>query len=85
MESNSYEILILTKHHNRTVKIENVTLDEAVSTAIVFFDKFSNFIGDMVLLAMTSYNDSKLHTAKMVRKIELKVGLKVEITVPENN
>ena len=83
MDNNEYDIIVITRVQFRTVHIENVTLDEAVSTAIIFFDKFSTVPGDTVLLALTCFNSAKLTTSKTVRKITLKEGLKIEITIPE--
>jgi hypothetical protein len=67
----------MTKRESRNITLSSATEDEAISVGIVFFDKFANFIGDLVIVAIESgYGYS--HT---IRKIELKEGLKVEITV----
>lgn len=77
MVTKNYKIYVMTKRESRNVTLSCVTEDEAVSVGIVFFDKFANFIGDCVVVAIeTGYGYS--HT---IRKIELKEGLKVEITV----
>lgn len=77
MLTEDYKIHIVTKREMRTVRIENITPDEAISIGIVFFDKFANFIDDCVLVMQKcGYGYDKL-----IRTIKLKEGLKVEITV----
>lgn len=70
MIEKNHSIFIDTKIQNRVVNIENCTLDEAVSIAIVFFDKFSTHVGDYVCVISDSI---------VQRTIILKEGLKVEI------
>ena len=77
MVTQNYKIYVMTKRESRNVTLSSATEDEAISVGIVFFDKFANFIGDLVIVAIErGYGYS--HT---IRKIELKEGLKVEITV----
>ena len=76
MLTEDYKIHIVTFREKRTIHIENITEDEAVSMGIVFFDKYANFIDDCVLVMQTcgySYD-------KLIRTIKLKEGLKVEIS-----
>lgn len=76
MLTKNFVIYVITKRENRVVHLSCATEDEAVSVGIVFFDKFANFIGDNVTVAIEmGYGYSN------IRKIELKEGLKVEITV----
>ena len=77
MDGISYTIFINTAIENKCVNIDNCTLDEVVSVAIVFFDKFSTHKGDFVQIIKHNHN---LRLTNAIRKIELKEGLKVEIT-----
>jgi len=77
MITQNYKIYIMTKRESRNVRLSSVTEDEAVSVGIVFFDKFANFIGDCVVVAI----ENGYGYSHSIRKIELKEGLKVEITV----
>lgn len=76
MIEKNYSIFINTKIQNRVVNITNCTLDEAVSIAIVFFDKFSTRVGDYVSVINFV---SEISDYKVQRTIILKEGLKVEI------
>lgn len=77
MLTQNYEIYVRTKRESRNVSLSCATEDEAVSVGIVFFDKFANFIGDCVIVAI----EIRYGYPHSIRKIELKEGLKVEIAV----
>ena len=77
MITQNYKIYVMTKRESRNITLSSVTEDEAISVGIVFFDKFANFIGDSVIVAI----ESGYAYSKAIRKIELNEGLKVEITV----
>lgn len=77
MLTQNYKIYVMTKRESRNVSLSCATEDEAVSVGIVFFDKFANFIGDCVIVAI----ESGYGYPHSIRKIELKEGLKVEIAV----
>jgi len=77
MITKNYKIYVMTKRESRNVTLSCATEDEAVSVGIVFFDKYANFIGDCVVVAIERGYGYSLS----IRKIELKEGLKVEITV----
>lgn len=77
MITQNYKIYVMTKRESRNITLSSATEDEAISVGIVFFDKFANFIGDSVIVAI----ESGYAYSKAIRKIELKEGLKVEITV----
>lgn len=77
MLTQNYKIYVMTKRESRNVSLSCATEDEAVSVGIVFFDKFANFIGDCVIVAIESGHGYPHN----IRKIELKEGLKVEIAV----
>lgn len=77
MITKNFVIYVMTKRENRVVHLSCATEDEAVSVGIVFFDKFANFIGDNVTVAI----DMGYGYSNTIRKIELKEGLKVEITL----
>lgn len=77
MITKNYKIYVMTKRESRNVGLSCATEDEAVSVGIVFFDKFANFIGDCVVVAI----ESGYGYSHSIRKIELKEGLKVECTV----
>lgn len=77
MITQNYKIYVMTKRESRNVRLSCATEDEAVSVGIVFFDKFANFIGDCVVVAI----ERGYGYSQSIRRIELKEGLKVEITV----
>lgn len=77
MITKNYKIYVMTKRESRNVRLSCATEDEAISVGIVFFDKFANFIGDCVVIAI----ESGYGYSQSIRKIELKEGLKIEITV----
>lgn len=77
MITKNYKIYVMTKRESRNVSLSRATEDEAVSVGIVYFDKFANFIGDCVVVAI----ESGYGYSHSIRKIELKEGLKVEITI----
>ena len=77
MDGISYTIFINTVIQNKCVNIDNCTIDEAVSVAIVFFDKFATHKNDYVSLLKHNHN---YHITECVRKISLTEGLRVEIT-----
>lgn len=77
MITKNYKIYVMTKLESRNVRLSCATEDEAISVGIVFFDKFANFIGDCVVVAI----ESGYGYSKSIRKIELEEGLKIEITV----
>ena len=77
MEDTSYTIFINTVIQNKCVNIDNCTIDEAVSVAIVFFDKFATHKYDYVNVLQHNHNYA---VTRCVRKIALTEGLKVEIT-----
>ena len=77
MITKNYKIYVMTKRESRNVSLACATEDEADSVGIVYFDKFANFTGDCVIVAI----ESGYGYSNTIRKIELKEGLKVEITV----
>ena len=84
MESN-YDIIICTKSRQKEVMVQCAELDEAISFALTLFDKYSEKIGDYVIVSevKTICQKSVMATYKRipVRKITLEKGLKVDVKV----
>ena len=76
----TYAIHIMTVREMRTVTVSGITLDEAVSIGMVFFDKFATSIADNVLVSL-QINDNFIKEYCPKRMIMLTAGLKTEITV----
>lgn len=81
METYNYEIIILTREEQRNIYVSNTTLDEIVSMAKIVFDKFARKIGDSVIICVPAFTGYGTYISRTIRKIELKEGLKVEISV----
>ena len=81
METYSYQISILARREQRSVYVSNTSIDETVAMAKILFDKFARIPGDSVVIAVPKFTMYGSYSAKAIRKIELKEGLKVEISV----
>lgn len=75
MESN-YQVFFLSTHENRRCGLYEVTLDEAVSFAIIIFQKYARICGDQCLIY--EY-DGRTITARLVRTIILTTDNKMEV------
>ena len=75
---NTYYININTFLDQRTIKVIDCKIDEAVSFGIVMFDKYATRIGDRILI---SEQKPAPKYCKAVRSIELKEGLRIEVKV----
>lgn len=75
MEGNYY-IAINAQIARKTVYVENVTIDEAVSMAITLFDKFSTHIFDNVIIYRKVSDPVR---AVPVRLFELREGNKIHV------
>lgn len=84
METYNYQINVVTCIEQRTIYIAQATIDEVVSIAKIYFDKYSRIPRDFVTVSIPKYTQYGTYSSKVIRKIELKEGLKIEISAFQN-
>lgn len=76
MEQN-YHVCFISSHDRRICELKDVALDEAVSFAIILFDKYARLVGDNCLLFEDNLNGGTRLIRSFMLNREMRMVVKV--------